>query len=64
MTLSDLNRYSDDLISPSLSMIKGVAEVTVIGQKRYAVRVEVDPAKTRRYQHDAGRTAHRAESSQ
>jgi hydrophobic/amphiphilic exporter-1 (mainly G- bacteria), HAE1 family len=45
MTLSDLNRYSDDLISPSLSMIKGVAEVTVIGQKRYAVRVEVDPAK-------------------
>ena len=45
MTLSDLNRFSDDLISPSLSMIKGVAEVTVIGQKRYAVRVEVDPAK-------------------
>ncbi|MRT42979.1 MMPL family transporter [Enterobacteriaceae bacterium RIT702] len=45
MTLSDLNRFSDDLISPSLSMIQGVAEVTVIGQKRYAVRVEVDPAK-------------------
>ncbi|WP_343550439.1 efflux RND transporter permease subunit [Pantoea sp.] len=45
MTLSDLNRFSDDLISPALSMVKGVAEVTVIGQKRYAVRVEVDPAK-------------------
>jgi HAE1 family hydrophobic/amphiphilic exporter-1 len=43
MTLSDLNRYSDDLISPALSTIKGVAEVNVIGQKRYAVRVEVDP---------------------
>jgi len=43
MTLSDLNRYSDDLLSPALSTIKGVAEVTVIGQKRYAVRVEIDP---------------------
>ncbi|MCX3409314.1 efflux RND transporter permease subunit [Raoultella ornithinolytica] len=43
MTLSDLNRYSDDLISPALSTIKGVAEVNVIGQKRYAVRVEIDP---------------------
>lgn len=43
MTLSDLNRFSDDLISPALSTIKGVAEVDVIGQKRYAVRVEIDP---------------------
>lgn len=43
MTLSDLNRFTDNLISPALSTIKGVAEVTVIGQKRYAVRVEVDP---------------------
>lgn len=43
MTLSELNRYTDDLISPTLSTIKGVAEVNVIGQKRYAVRVEVDP---------------------
>lgn len=45
MTLSDLNRFSDDLISPALSMLNGVAEVDVIGQKRYAVRIEVDPAK-------------------
>lgn len=43
MTLSDLNRFTDNLISPALSTIQGVAEVTVIGQKRYAVRVEVDP---------------------
>ncbi|ANE76092.1 efflux RND transporter permease subunit [Dickeya solani] len=43
MTLSDLNRFTDNLISPALSTIKGVAEVNVIGQKRYAVRVEIDP---------------------
>ncbi|PKE29473.1 acriflavine resistance protein B [Rahnella sp. AA] len=45
MPLSDLNRYSDDLISPALSTLTGVAQVTVIGQKRYAVRVEVNPDK-------------------
>lgn len=43
MTLSELNRFSETLISPALSTIKGVGEVTTIGQKRYAVRVEVDP---------------------
>lgn len=43
MTLSELNRFTDNLLSPALSTIKGVAEVNVIGQKRYAVRVEVDP---------------------
>ncbi|MEW5288123.1 efflux RND transporter permease subunit [Erwinia papayae] len=45
MTLSDLNRFSDDLISPALSTLKGVAGVDVIGQKRYAVRAEIDPEK-------------------
>lgn len=43
MTLSELNRFTDNLLSPALSTIKGVAEVNVIGQKRYAVRVEIDP---------------------
>ncbi|ALR77003.1 efflux RND transporter permease subunit [[Enterobacter] lignolyticus] len=45
MTLSDLNRYSDDLIAPALSTLNGVAQVTVIGQKRYAVRIEINPDK-------------------
>lgn len=45
MTLSDLNRFSDNLISPALSTINGVAEVTVNGQKKYAVRAEIDPDK-------------------
>lgn len=42
MTVSESNRFSDTLISPMLSTIKGVGEVTTIGQKRYAVRIEVD----------------------
>ncbi|WP_336707182.1 MULTISPECIES: efflux RND transporter permease subunit [unclassified Cedecea] len=45
MALSDLNRFSDDLISPAISTLNGVAQVTVLGQKRYAVRVEVNPDK-------------------
>ncbi|SFN16711.1 hydrophobic/amphiphilic exporter-1, HAE1 family [Izhakiella capsodis] len=45
MTLPNLDRFVDTLISPALSTVPGVAEVTVIGEKRYAVRVEVDPNK-------------------
>jgi HAE1 family hydrophobic/amphiphilic exporter-1 len=43
LKLTDLNAYSDNLVVPALSTINGVAQVTVNGQKRYAVRVEVDP---------------------
>ncbi|GJI90854.1 efflux RND transporter permease subunit [Duganella hordei] len=43
MKLADLNGYSDNLIVPALSTLSGVAQVTVAGQKRYAVRIEVDP---------------------
>lgn len=43
LKLTDLNGYSDNLIVPALSTINGVAQVTVNGQKRYAVRVEIDP---------------------
>ena len=32
-------------IGPSLSTLPGVAQVTVFGQKKYAVRVDVDPKK-------------------
>ncbi|MCA0175994.1 MAG: efflux RND transporter permease subunit [Proteobacteria bacterium] len=41
---SDLQDYADHLILPSLSTINGVAQVFTFGSKRYAVRVEVDPA--------------------
>ncbi|MYN24911.1 efflux RND transporter permease subunit [Duganella levis] len=43
LRLSELNSYSDNLIVPALSTLSGVAQVTVNGQKRYAVRIEVDP---------------------
>ncbi|HEY0845033.1 MAG TPA: efflux RND transporter permease subunit [Noviherbaspirillum sp.] len=43
MSLSELNDYAENLISPSLSTINGVAQVQVYGQRRYAVRVRVSP---------------------
>ncbi|MGL6039939.1 MAG: efflux RND transporter permease subunit [Deefgea sp.] len=43
LSLSELNDYSDNLIGPALSTIDGVAQVTIYGQKRFAVRVSVDP---------------------
>jgi HAE1 family hydrophobic/amphiphilic exporter-1 len=39
LNLSDLNDYAENLIAPSLSTLPGVAQVTVNGQKRFAVRV-------------------------
>ena len=39
MSLSDLNDYAENLIAPSLSTLPGVAQVSVNGQKRFAIRV-------------------------
>ena len=41
--LAELNDYAENLISPSLSTIDGVAQVLIFGQKRYAVRIRVRP---------------------
>ncbi|MEO6354542.1 MAG: efflux RND transporter permease subunit [Burkholderiaceae bacterium] len=41
MSLADLDDYAENLISPTLSTIDGVAQVSVFGQRRYAVRVQV-----------------------
>jgi len=43
ISLSDLNQYAENLLSPNLSTISGVAQVIVYGAKRYAVRVRVHP---------------------
>ncbi len=40
---SDLQDFAEHLISPSLSTIDGVAQVNIFGQKRFAVRVRVQP---------------------
>jgi len=45
MDLSEISDYAENLISPSLSTIDGVAQVLVYGQKRYAVRVRAQPDK-------------------
>jgi len=42
---SKLDEIAEDIISPSLSTLPGVAEVTVFGAQTYAVRVEADPNK-------------------
>uniref|UniRef100_UPI0040472E3C efflux RND transporter permease subunit n=1 Tax=Polynucleobacter sp. TaxID=2029855 RepID=UPI0040472E3C len=44
MDLSQINDYAENLISPTLSTIDGVAQVLVYGQKRYAVRIQVNPS--------------------
>ena len=45
MDLSAISDYAENLISPTLSTIDGVAQVLVYGQKRYAVRVRVNPTQ-------------------
>jgi hydrophobic/amphiphilic exporter-1 (mainly G- bacteria), HAE1 family len=43
ISLSDLDDYAENLISPVLSTIDGVAQVQVFGQRRYAVRIKARP---------------------
>jgi len=43
MPLSELNSFADNLISPVLSTLPGVAQVQINGQKKFAVRIRVKP---------------------
>ena len=43
MPLSELNGFAENLISPTLSTLAGVAQVNINGQKRFAVRVKARP---------------------
>ncbi|AXT48431.1 efflux RND transporter permease subunit [Chromobacterium rhizoryzae] len=45
MSLSDLNDYAENWISPNIATLKGVAQVNIFGQKRFAVRIKADPGK-------------------
>ena len=40
-----VDEYAETLISPSLSTIDGVAQVNIGGQAKFAIRVQLDPAK-------------------
>ncbi|MBI5195512.1 MAG: efflux RND transporter permease subunit [Nitrospirae bacterium] len=43
LPLSQITEYADTIISPRISMIKGVAQVLVYGSQKYAVRVQLNP---------------------
>ena len=43
LALSDLHDYADNWILPNLATLPGVAQVTINGPKRYAVRIRVNP---------------------
>lgn len=43
--LSTVDYYAETLLAQQISMINGVAQVNVYGSQKYAVRVQVDPAK-------------------
>ncbi len=49
LNLSQLNDYAENLLSPNLSTIDGVAQVLVFGAKRYAIRVRANPAQLALY---------------
>jgi hydrophobic/amphiphilic exporter-1 (mainly G- bacteria), HAE1 family len=41
--LSDLDAFAQQVISPTLSTIDGVAQVQIFGSQKYAVRIQIDP---------------------
>lgn len=43
LPLWELNEYADTLIGQRLSMLAGVAQVVIYGQKKYAVRIQLNP---------------------
>ena len=43
LPLSQVNEYAESILAQRISMVSGVAQVSVFGAQRYAVRVDVDP---------------------
>ncbi len=41
--LPDIDAFAQQVISPALSTIDGVAQVQIFGSQKYAVRVQIDP---------------------
>jgi len=44
LRLSTLDEYAENTLAQRISMVGGVAQVNVYGSRKYAVRVDVDPA--------------------
>jgi HAE1 family hydrophobic/amphiphilic exporter-1 len=49
LPLSKVDDYAETLLAQRISMIKGVAQVSVFGSQQYAVRIQVDPNKLAAY---------------
>jgi HAE1 family hydrophobic/amphiphilic exporter-1 len=49
LPLSDVDNYAENLLAEKISMINGVAQVSVFGAQQYAVRIQVDPNKLAAY---------------
>jgi HAE1 family hydrophobic/amphiphilic exporter-1 len=45
LSMSQLDEFAETMIAPRISMVNDVAQVMVMGQQKYAVRVQVDPDK-------------------
>ena len=43
LPLSQLNEYAENMIAQRISMVQGVAQVSVFGSQKYAVRIQLDP---------------------
>ncbi|MBE3132942.1 MAG: efflux RND transporter permease subunit, partial [Acidobacteria bacterium] len=43
LPLSQIDRYAQNLLAQRLSMVTGVAQVSIFGSQKFAVRVDVDP---------------------
>ncbi|MFO1090333.1 MAG: efflux RND transporter permease subunit [Hyphomicrobiales bacterium] len=41
--MSRLDAFAQQVISPTLSTVEGVAQVLIFGSQKYAVRIEIDP---------------------
>jgi HAE1 family hydrophobic/amphiphilic exporter-1 len=49
LTLSAVDNYAENMLAQRISMVNGVAQVSVYGSQQYAVRVQVDPNKLAAY---------------
>ncbi|HUA84487.1 MAG TPA: efflux RND transporter permease subunit [Bryobacteraceae bacterium] len=43
MSMSDIDEFAEKQVAPRIAMINGVSQVNVMGQQKYAVRVQLDP---------------------
>jgi HAE1 family hydrophobic/amphiphilic exporter-1 len=43
LPLSQLNEYAENVLAQRMSMVQGVAQVSVFGAQKYAVRIRLDP---------------------